>query len=107
MSKNNTPFSYIYESFLSKITDDLYMELNEKDTENMLEELLISAIHKFEFPRINLQNYELSYIESQETYQGVESNNEEVPAFIYSGGYFEEELNNEEINILATYMIVE
>ena len=107
MSKNNTPFSYIYESFLSKITDDLYMELNEKDTESMLEELLISAIHKFEFPRINLQNYELSYIESQETYQGVESNNEEVPAFIYGGGYFEEELNNEEINILATYMIVE
>ena len=107
MSKNNTPFSYIYESFLSKITDDLYMELNEKDTESMLEELLISAIQKFEFPRVNLQNYELSYIESQETYQGVESNNEEVPAFIYGGGYFEEELNIEEINILATYMIVE
>ena len=107
MENNNTPFSYIYEVFLSKITDDMYMELNETDTENMLEELLVSAIPKFEFPRVNIQNYELSYIEDQETYSGIESNNEEVPALIYGGGYFEEELTNEEINILATYMIVE
>ena len=38
-----TPFSYIYDSFLSKITDDMYMEFNEIDTYRMLEELLISS----------------------------------------------------------------
>ena len=41
-----TPFSYIYDSFLSKITDDMYMELTELDTYRMLEELLLSAIEK-------------------------------------------------------------
>ena len=45
---NTTPFSIIYDSFLSKITDDMYMELNELDTYRMLEDLLITAIHKFE-----------------------------------------------------------
>ena len=29
---NTTPFSSIYESFLSKITDDMYMELTKEDT---------------------------------------------------------------------------
>ena len=27
-----TPFSYIYDSFLSKLTDDMYMELTPDDT---------------------------------------------------------------------------
>ena len=49
-----TPFSKVYDSFLSKITDDMYMELTEWETFNMLEELLITAIEKFEFPRVNL-----------------------------------------------------
>ena len=31
-SNNTTPFSIVYDSFLSKITDDMYMELNELDT---------------------------------------------------------------------------
>ena len=29
---NTTPFSIIYDSFLSKITDDMYLELTELDT---------------------------------------------------------------------------
>jgi len=29
---NYTPFSDIYNSFLSKITDDMYMELTQEDT---------------------------------------------------------------------------
>ena len=33
-----TPFSIIYDSFLSKITDDMYMELTELETYEMLEE---------------------------------------------------------------------
>ncbi len=104
---NTTSFSLVYDSFLSKITDDMYMQLTELDTYRMLEELLLSAIEKFEFPRINLWDYELLEITDETTYQGVESNNEEVIAVIYSGGYFNNSLTHEEINILAVYMIVE
>ena len=32
-----TPFSYIYDSFLSKVTDDMYMELTKEDTYKMLQ----------------------------------------------------------------------
>ena len=77
-----TPFSAIYTSFFSKITDDMYMELDRKQTEGMLQELLIGAIPWFEFPKVNIFDYE----EAMET--------------------FNVHLNNEEINILATYMIV-
>ena len=35
----------------------MYLELDELDTYRMLEELLLSAIEKFEFPRVNLQDY--------------------------------------------------
>lgn len=102
-----TPFSFIYNSFLSKITDDMYMELTESDTFKLLEELLLSAIPKFEFPRFNIQNYEPTYIDRETIYQGVESNNKEVLCFIHGGGCFYETLTPEEINILSTYMIVE
>lgn len=104
---NTTPFSFIYDNFLSKITDDMYMELTELDTFKILEDLLVSAIQKFEFPRINLNQYEVDYIEDEEEYQGVESNNIKVKAFICGGGYFKNALTFEEINILSTYMIVE
>ena len=103
----NTPFSYIYDSFLSKITDDMYMELTELDTYRMLEELLMSAVHKFEFPRFDITNFEIAYVDDVGTYNGVESDNKEVPVIIYGGGHFNTELSPEEINILSTYMIVE
>jgi hypothetical protein len=31
-----TPFSKVYNSFLSKITDDMYMELTEQETYDLL-----------------------------------------------------------------------
>ena len=102
-----TPFSYIYDSFLSKITDDMYMELTELDTYRMLEELLMSAVHKFEFPRFDITDFEIAYVDEVETYEGEESNGAEVTAFIYGGGHFNVALTREEINILSTYMIVE
>jgi len=102
-----TPFSIVYDSFLSKITDDMYMELTELDTFRLLENLLKTAMQKFEFPRIDIFDYEESYVDDVDTYEGVESNNEEVPAIIYAGGYFNNLLTAEEINILSTYMIVE
>jgi hypothetical protein len=42
-----TTFSQVYDSFLSKITDDMYMEMSELDTYRILEELLLSAIQWF------------------------------------------------------------
>lgn len=102
-----TPFSTIYDSFLSKVTDDMYMELTELDTFRMLQELLLSAIYKFEFPRFDLEDYELEDFVDEVTYKGVESNNEEVKAFIYVNGHYNVKLTYEEVNILSTYMIVE
>ena len=101
-----TSFTKIYDSFLSKVTDDMYMEMTELDTFRLLEDFLKVAIQKFEFPRTNLSHYELSY-EDVDSYKGVESDNIEVPAFLYMGGAFDEDLTEEEINILSTYMIVE
>ena len=103
----STPFSYIYDSFLSKITDDMYMELTELDTYQLLEELLLSSIQKFEFPRVDLTKYELVSITDEVKYTGAESGQEEVPAILYEGGSFTNTLTAEEINILATYMVVE
>ncbi len=104
---NTTSFSLVYDSFLSKITDDMYLELTELDTFRMLEQLLLSAIEKFEFPRVNLWDYELFEIVDEVTYNGIESNYQDVQAIIYDGGYFNNNLTHEEINVLAVYMIVE
>lgn len=107
MENKKTYFSSIYDIFLTKITDDMYMELTELETFSMLQYLLVSAIPKFEFPRVNITDYEENYIIDEDVYQGIESDNMEVKAFIYTGGYFNSELNFEEKNVLATYMIVE
>lgn len=104
---NTTPFSLVYDSFLSKITDDMYMEFNELDTYRMLQELLITAIPKFEFPRVRLDEYECEEFADQGKYKGVESDGKEAIAYVYGGGYFNSVLTAEEINILSTYMIVE
>ena len=80
---SNTKFAVVYDTFLSKITDDMYMELTIDDTRSMLEELLMSALHWFEFPRVNIFDYD-----------------KEIREFNVS-------LSTEETNIIATYMIVE
>ena len=102
-----TSFSFVYDRFLSKITDDMYMELTDLDTYRLLEDLLISAIQKFEFPRVNLNDYEIESFEDQGEYSGVESDNETVITYLYTEGHFNSDLTAEEVNILATYMIVE
>lgn len=101
-----TSFMKIYDAFLNKITDDFFMEMNEVDTYKILQSLLIEAIPYFEFPRVNLRNYEELEAIDETTYIGVESDYEEVPALIVTGGEFAANLNNEEIMILATYMVV-
>ena len=92
---NYTPFSVIYDSFYRKITDDMYMELTEADTAAMAQDLLLTAVHKFEFPRKPL-DYMLDYHVTED-----EDGHE------YSTGAFRAPLDPEEINILATYMVVE
>lgn len=92
MAQNYTPFSDVYNNFLSKITDDMYMELTLQDTEKILYELLVAAVPKFQFPR-----QDLSYQQIQ-----VEGQHEEQTIWA-----FVNKLTQQEINIISTYMIVE
>ena len=78
-----TLLSTIYDQFLSKITDDMYMELTAAETYNMLNDLFENSLHWFEFPRFNIYDYSLTL------------------------GEYNLDLTKEEINIIATYMIVE
>lgn len=57
-----TQFSAIYNRFLGKITDDMYLELTPQDTIRDLQRLLIDAIPGFEFPRKNLQDYNINIV---------------------------------------------
>lgn len=84
-----TNYSKVYEKFLSKITDDMYMELTPEDTQKLLKELLEDAIPWFEFPRVSLETQEPDDPDDSED------------------GYFIEDLSIEEINIIAEYMVVE
>lgn len=102
-----TPFSLIYDLFLSKIQDDLYLELTELDTHRLLQELLLAAIPKFEFPRKPLDDYETQDVVDVGKYNGVESDFKDWDLLIYGQGQFNVLLTDEEMNILATYMIVE
>lgn len=79
----NTAFSEIYRRFKAKITDDMYMELTPGETDSLLKELLLNALHNFEFPRVDIYNY-----------------SEELEEYNIK-------LTAEEQNIIATYMIVE
>lgn len=81
MATYGTPFTDVYDIFFSKITDDMYMELNYDETRAMCQKLLISAIPYFEFPRQNLMDYNLEI------------------------NKFKATLTMEEMNILASYMI--
>lgn len=78
-----TTLSTIYDAFLNQITDDMYMELTETETYNLLQSLFESSLHWFEFPRFDLYGYDLIL------------------------GAYPVDLTHEEINILATYMVVE
>ena len=109
MSRTLAPTSFvtIYDSFLARVTSDMYLEFTEKDTYEMLQDLLINAIPRFEFPRINLFDYEIGYWSELGTYKGIESDGKEVPATGWVGGAFPYLLTDEEINILALNMVIE
>jgi hypothetical protein len=104
---NKTPFSTIYDSFLARVEDNMYMELTELDTTEMLQDLLINAIARFEFPRFDPFDYQEGHFDDMGTYTGVESEGVEVPATGWVGGTFNTTLTKEEINILSLCMVVE
>lgn len=111
-----TPFSAIYNCFLGKITDDMYMELTPEDTIKDLQRLLIQAIPGFEFPRKNLDSYEIKVVQIKENevlpddfiigviWNDLSDNTVDVPDVIVEKSAFAEELTSEEINILALLM---
>ena len=109
MSRIKAPTSFvtIYDSFFSRVTDDMYMEITELETTEMLQDLLLAAVPRFEFPRVDIFDYEIGHQEDMGTYQGVESDNKVVPATGQVGGFFNYLLTDEEINILALNMVIE
>lgn len=102
-----TSFSAIYDSFFDRVSDDMYFELTELDTYPMLQGLLLNALPRFEFPKVDIFDYEEGVYMGLGKYKGVESNNVEVPAAGWVGGAFNIKLTQEEINIIAIYMVVE
>ena len=109
MSRIKAPTSFvtIYDSFFARVTDDMYMEITELETLEMLQDLLLNAISRFEFPRVDIFDYEEGHQEDMGTYKGVESENKKVPATGQVGGFFNYLLTDEEINILALNMVIE
>ena len=85
-----TPFSEVYNRFLGKITDDMYMELTPQDTLRDMRNLLMDAIPGFEFPRVDLYDYIII---------DTENALEDLSCFVA-------ELTSEEINILAILMMI-
>lgn len=75
-----TSFNTIIDRFLSKITDDMYLELTEEDTIRDAKQYLLDAIPYFEFPRFPIFDYDAEV------------------------GAFSADLTQEEINILAILM---
>lgn len=134
-----TSFYYIYERFLGKITDDMYLELTPRDTLQDMRQLLIDAIPGFEFPRkrldyifpegaldapdkirdyfdggdIIIDNVIINDLDGEEIPE-LENNLvdgkdiEDVMKEVFSPentSYFNADLNDEEINILALLMV--
>ena len=101
-----TSFFTIYDAFFSIVTDDMYMELTPEDTYQMLQDILLLTLTRFEFPRFDLFNYEEGSWDYLGEYVGVESDNKEVAAYGWVGGSFCTELTLEEINIIALNMVI-
>ena len=112
-----TQFTTVYNRFLGKITDDMYLELTPEDTIRDLQNLLLDAIPGFEFPRCNLYDNHIEVVQIQEdlitkedfvigVVWNEEDSNElnEIPKVLVERSYFNADLSEEEINILALLM---
>ena len=79
-----TPLQEIYDAFWGKVTDDTFLEWTVQDTEKDLYNIFMDALPNFEFPRFPL--YKFTY------------NADGKQCFVAH-------LTQEEINILALYMV--
>ena len=114
-----TNFTDIYNRFLGKITDDMYLELTPEDTIKDLRNLLTDAIPGFEFPRHNLYDYTIDQEikPEDEVLEGEfiigllwddtieDSDMGQAPLVLVEKSSFDADLNSEEINILAILMM--
>ena len=114
---NGTQFAAIYNRFLEKITDDMYMELTPEDTIRDLQNLLTDAIPGFEFPRVDLSDYKIQtkVINEADAKPGdfilavlwqelPEDGEQQAPDVLVERSSFKASLTSEEINILAVLM---
>ena len=110
-----TLFTAVYNRFLGKITDDLYLELTPEDTLKDLQNLLINALPGFEFPRQNLYDYgiKVEVLDEDEVLEddfiiaiswGELEDSLSTPKVFVDRSNFSAELTPEEINILAILM---
>lgn len=114
--RKGTLFSAVYNRFLGKITDDMYIELTPEDTIKDLQNLLIDAIPGFEFPRQDISNYTIQVVQIKENevldgdfiigvvWDDLEENIVETPDVLVDRSCFVANLTSEEINILALLM---
>jgi hypothetical protein len=116
-----TPFTEIYDRFLGKITDDMYLELTPQDTYRDLQSLLVDAIPGFEFPRKVLSYTSTKITTTPEAvgyaalgdflsdpdipYSGIVIEETESGDVIVDESAFDVDLTSEEINILAILMM--
>ncbi len=112
-----TKFSQVYNRFLGKITDDMYMELTPEDTMRDIQHLLIDAIPGFEFPRKRLDDYTISTLRVEEnevteddfiigvTWDEMADGEDDTPEVVIDNSSFSCILTSEEINILAILMM--
>ena len=101
-----TLFASVYNRFLGKITDDMYMELTPQDTIKDLQNLLIDAIPGFEFPRKSLEYNILERPINKDSVniQGFLIENADGDGY-EDASSFTAILSSEEINILAILMM--
>jgi hypothetical protein len=76
-----TPYNEVYDSFLSKITEYSFLKLTQEELETQLFKYLKSAIVSFSKPKIDLKDRDDLF------------------------GQFNNDLNDDEIELLATWMI--
>lgn len=114
-----TLFTDVYNRFLGKITDDMYVELTPEDTIKDLRNLIIDAIPGFEFPRQNLMDYTIEQsvkpedeVTEQDFIIGIlwddtldEEDSGKPPLVVIEHSFFAADLNSEEINIIAILML--
>jgi hypothetical protein len=113
----NTLFATVYNRFLGKVTDDMYIELTPADTLRDLQNLLIDALPGFEFPRKDLYNYTINVVQIPESEvtpddfvlgivwsEIIDENLSDDPNVLVDRSSFNVELTSEEINILALLM---